>query len=189
MTNPAKPAAQVETADEKIRRLESELAEKAALISAQAQTIEQQEAERTAALMFGATMQEVSCGTRKVEKMDAKGEVVLKKQAKLDGEGEPMIDLETGKTVFEYVPIMVDAPVFKYKIELPPSAGLSILINSTPLFHGNVYEFTAEELRTIKDIVARAWAHEQNIMGRGNENAYRPQTNATFSMRTGQRTH
>lgn len=66
----------------------------------------------------------------------------------------------------------VDLPTFFYRIELPPSGGTGVKINGEEFIHGATYEFDLDMLRTIKDIVHRAWAHEANIKG-SNENVYR----------------
>ena len=178
-------ALKIESTEEKIRRLEAELAEKSEVIAAQAQTIAQKEAEAAASMMMGSTVQEVPCGTLLVEKRNGKGEIQKKKQQQMDGEGQPMVDLDTNKPVYEYVPIMVEVPVFKYKIDLPPSGGIAVKINDVQFYHGEVYEFTMDELRTVKDMVARSWGHEHNIMGQANENAYRKPSEIRLGMRGG----
>lgn len=175
----------IESNDAKIKRLEAELAEKTALIAAQAQTITQKEAEAAASMMMGATVQEVACGVRMVEKRNARGEIQKRKEPVLDGDGKPMVDLETNKALHEYVPIMVEVPVYKYKIDLPPSGGMAIKINDVQLYHGEVYEFTMDELRTVKDLIARSWGHEHSIMGQANENAYRKPSEIRLGMRGG----
>ena len=73
-----------------------------------------------------------------------------------------------------------------YKIDLPPIGGTEIKINGEPLYHGTVYKLDLYLLRSIKEIVARAWGHENNIRG-SNENAYRQPSNRT--LRGGQRVH
>lgn len=62
--------------------------------------------------------------------------------------------------------------IWWYKIDLPPSGGLNVKLNGQPFEHGQVYEFTTDTLRTVKDIVFRCWAHERSIKG-DNENFYR----------------
>lgn len=66
----------------------------------------------------------------------------------------------------------VSLPTFFYRIDLPPSGGLDIKINGTPLYHGALYTFDEDTLRSVKDIVYRCWKHDADIMG-SNENAYR----------------
>lgn len=76
----------------------------------------------------------------------------------------------------------VDLPTYFYKVELAPNGGMDFKINGTPLYHGATYEFDIDTLRTVKEICARGWDHERNIMG-SNENAYRPQKNPIISAR------
>lgn len=76
--------------------------------------------------------------------------------------------------------------IWQYKVELPPSGGEAIRINGINYYHGETYDFTTDQLRSVKDIVARCWQHESEIMG-SNENFYRKPTNVT--LRGGQRRH
>jgi hypothetical protein len=62
--------------------------------------------------------------------------------------------------------------VYWYRIDLAPCGGTEIKINGTPYYHGSTYEFRTDTLRTVKEIVSRTWAHENNIMG-NNENVYK----------------
>jgi hypothetical protein len=62
--------------------------------------------------------------------------------------------------------------VYWYRIDLAPCGGTEIKINGVPYYHGSTYEFRTDLLRSIKEIVSRTWAHENNIMG-SNENAYK----------------
>jgi carboxylesterase type B len=59
-----------------------------------------------------------------------------------------------------------------YRIDLAPCGGTEIKINGIPYYHGSTYEFETDLLRSIKEIVARTWDHENNIMG-NNENVYK----------------
>ncbi|MGQ7939132.1 hypothetical protein [Paraburkholderia sp. D1E] len=59
-----------------------------------------------------------------------------------------------------------------YRIDLSPSGGTEIKINGFPYYHGQTYKLTTDLLRSIKEIVARTWDHENNIMG-ANENLFR----------------
>jgi hypothetical protein len=66
-------------------------------------------------------------------------------------------------------------PRFLYKINLPPSGGIDIKINGTSFYHDQQYEIGLDTLRSLKDVVARCWQHEQSIHG-SNENFYRRPT-------------
>jgi len=68
--------------------------------------------------------------------------------------------------------------VWWYKIDLPPSGGVALVCSGQWYFHGQVYKFTLDTLRTIKDMVGRCWQHEANIKG-NDENFYRPQLGTT----------
>jgi hypothetical protein len=102
----------------------------------------------------------------------------------------------TGQTVKMKVPknardpdsekVEIDVPTYFYKIDLPPIGGTEIKINGEPYYHGTVYKLDLYLLRSIKEIVARAWGHENNIRG-SNENAYRTPSNRT--LRGGARVH
>jgi hypothetical protein len=73
-------------------------------------------------------------------------------------------------------------PMWKYKIDLPPSGGTDIRVNMTPYYHGETYTFDTHLLRTIKEMVQRAWGHEASIQG-SNENFYRREMNQTINGR------
>jgi len=68
--------------------------------------------------------------------------------------------------------------VWWYKIDLPPSGGMALVCSGQWYFHGQVYKFTLDTLRTIKDMVGKCWQHEANIKG-NDENFYRPQLGTT----------
>lgn len=80
----------------------------------------------------------------------------------------------------------VEVPTYYYKIDLPPSGGVEIKINGESFQHGEVYEFDLDQLRTIKDIVARSWGHEQTIHG-NDENVFRKPSNMTLRGKRGAR--
>lgn len=82
----------------------------------------------------------------------------------------------------------VEMETFFYKVDLPPVGGQGIRFNGQDFYHGETYEFTMDQLRTVKEIVFRIRDHEANIHGT-DENVYRPKTKAQFSGRTGGRIH
>lgn len=66
----------------------------------------------------------------------------------------------------------VSYPTYFYTINLPAGAGLELMTNGVPYYHGQTYEFDPMSLADIKSRVARCWDHEKSIHG-DNENAYR----------------
>ena len=82
---------------------------------------------------------------------------------------------EIRKPVFEKVTL----PTFFYKIDLPASGGQGINLNGEWFYHGEVYTIDLDLLRTLKDAVHRAWAHEAQIKG-NNENIFRKPSNVTL---------
>lgn len=76
----------------------------------------------------------------------------------------------------------VKVPTFFYKIDLPPVGGLDIKVNGKSYPHGMVFEYDEDLLRSVKDIVARCWAHE-NSLHTNNENVYRKPQRPTLRMR------
>ncbi|CAB3720181.1 hypothetical protein LMG22037_04696 [Paraburkholderia phenoliruptrix] len=63
-----------------------------------------------------------------------------------------------------------------YRIDLAPCGGTEIRINGTPYYHGSTYKFETDLLRSVKEIVARTWSHENSING-ANENPYKQAQN------------
>src|SRR3990167_1815598 len=70
----------------------------------------------------------------------------------------------------------VELPTYFYKIDLPASGGEGINIGGQWYYHGQSYEIDIDLLRTLKDIVHRAWVHEATIHG-NNENIFRKSEN------------
>lgn len=103
-----------------------------------------------------------------------------------------MLDRAKGENGYETVGYRDDAggrpilrPIFKtekvptyhFKVDLPPSGGWEIKLNGIAFYHGETYVLDKYTLATVKDIVARMWAHERNIRGEDeNERAYRTPT-------------
>lgn len=83
------------------------------------------------------------------------------------------------RDVSKHIKKKVKVPTYFYNIQLPAGAGLTLSTNGVEYYHGQTYEFTAYELASIKDRVARCWAHEKSIHGE-NENAYKKPTNQHF---------
>lgn len=66
----------------------------------------------------------------------------------------------------------VEEPTFWYTIDMPPVGGTDIKLNGKEFYHGQTYEVTTDELRTLMDIVNRLWVHERSIH-EDNEKAFR----------------
>lgn len=77
---------------------------------------------------------------------------------------------------------MVELPTFFYRIEMPPVGGMDLKIQEISFYHGTVYEFDIDTLRTVMDMVYRLWDHDRNIHG-SDENAYRTPQERRLSMR------
>jgi hypothetical protein len=141
--------------------------EKAALAAAEAQ-----------GMMMQREIQEVATGK------------TVKVQRAVDEEGNPAYKVvaykDDGREILKPIFRAVERPTFFFKIDLPPVGGEALAINGTQLYHGTVYEFDIDTLRTVKEMVFRLWDHDRNIHG-SDENVYRKPVNATFSGRTGGR--
>ena len=70
---------------------------------------------------------------------------------------------------------------YHHKIDLPPSGGVCLMRNGVNYYHGQYYDFSADELRDVREQEFRSWQHEESIKG-SNENVYRPTTNTRLSM-------
>lgn len=66
----------------------------------------------------------------------------------------------------------VKEPTYWYTIDMPAVGGTDIKLNGREFYHGQTYEVTVDELRTLKDIVHRLWAHERSLH-EDNEKVYR----------------
>lgn len=86
----------------------------------------------------------------------------------------------------EFVETEMELDYWEYLIDLPPSGGEGVTINGTQFHHGQVIEVDTNTLRTIKEMVFRAWFHESQIKG-NDENKFRRPTNPVFSMKSGRR--
>ena len=83
--------------------------------------------------------------------------------------GTKSVKVEVEKGVFEEQ----EKDFWHYTLDLPPSAGLGISINGMPCYHGQTMTVDTDMLRTVKDMVFRAWYHEHSIFGKANDNAFR----------------
>lgn len=87
---------------------------------------------------------------------------------------------DDGREILKPVWKTVELPTYFYKIDMPAVGGWDLKINGQSLFHGTVYEFDIDTLRSVKEIVYRTWDHERSIHG-SDENAYRPQQQPTLT--------
>ena len=88
---------------------------------------------------------------------------------------------DDGRPIREPVWKEVRLPTYFYKIDLPPSGGDAVVINQERFYHEQTYTVDIDQLRALKDAVARAWQHEQTVLGR-NENVFRKPSNHTLRM-------
>ncbi len=91
---------------------------------------------------------------------------------------------DDGRDILRPVMEMVDIPTYFYKVDMPPCGGTDFKINEVPYYHGTVYEFDVDTLRSVKEIIYRLWDHDRNTHG-SNENAYRRKTTPRLSARVG----
>ena len=105
-----------------------------------------------------------------------KAQEIARLQARLAELGaQPVVDTSTAVTSETAVDAGTDEAGKQwwfYKIELPASGGWDISINGTRFYHGQQYKVGTDTLRSLQEIVHRAWQHENAIMG-SNENFYR----------------
>ena len=57
------------------------------------------------------------------------------------------------------------ADLWWYRIDLAPCGGEDLKINGVPYLHGHTYKFDTDTLRSVKEMVARTWVHENDING------------------------
>lgn len=159
------PSAREKKLLEEIAALQAQVSAKdAALDEVQAEALKRAEAQ-------GALMQrqieEVPTGkTTKVQKL---------KELKVAGHKDD------GREILKPIFRSVEVPTWYYKIDLPPVGGDGLKINDVPLYHGAVYEFDIDTLRTVKEMVFRCWKHEADIRG-SDENFYRKPQHRHISM-------
>lgn len=74
--------------------------------------------------------------------------------------------------------------VYHFHVDLPPSGGTDIRLCGVPYYHGQGYMMNVDQLRSMREIVARTWAHEKTIRG-SNENFYRKEAAPVLSGKHG----
>lgn len=87
-----------------------------------------------------------------------------------------------GRPILEAVFKKAMIDTYFYKIDMPPCGGLDLKINGVPYYHGSTVEVDLNVLRSMKEIVARCWLHDQSIHG-SDENFYRAPKKNTISAR------
>jgi len=91
---------------------------------------------------------------------------------------------ENGRALKEPIFEEVEVPTYFYRINMPPCGGSDLKINGAAYYHGATYEFDIDTLRSVKEIVYRAWDHDRQIHG-SDENFYRQPSKTVLSARAG----
>lgn len=89
---------------------------------------------------------------------------------------------DDGREILKPVFHTVSIPTYFYKIDMPPCGGVDMKINGASYYHGAVYEFDLDTLRTVKEMMFRLWKHDADIHG-SDENAYRKPQRTRLSAR------
>lgn len=107
------------------------------------------------------------------EKFAAAKDLAEEESARLSAQAQSSL-LTTG-VVERFAGVSDDGTdLWWYRIDLAPCGGVDIKINGKPYLHGETYKFDTDTLRTVKEIVARTWVHENDIHGHAFD-AYRKQ--------------
>lgn len=164
------------TPSEDVAALQAEIERLTQALSAQEGKTSAAEQERDAANLSAAANQGVILLQGDSREVPTGRTVTVSKSVKYRGDGYRDDGRQVIKPVFE----PVDLPTYYYKIDLPASGGWGLKINGVDFAQDQTYEVDEDLLRTIKDMVARAWAHEATIRG-SNENVFRKMTNRAFN--------
>ena len=89
---------------------------------------------------------------------------------------------DDGREIVKPVMKWCSLPTYYYKVDMPPCGGNDLKINGTPYYHGAVYEFDSDTLRTVKEMIFRLWKHDADIHG-SDENFYRSPSRPSISAR------
>lgn len=160
---------------EEVEALQAEIARLTAALSLETEKVTAAEKERDDAAQAAAANQGVILLQGDSREVATGRSVEVSRAVKYKGDGYRDDGRQVIKPVFE----PQSMPTFYYKIDLPASGGYGIKINGVDFMHGETYELDEDLLRTIKDMVARSWAHEGTIRG-SNENVFRRQQNVTL---------
>ena len=86
---------------------------------------------------------------------------------------------DDGRDILRPVFKEVLLPTYFKKINMPPVGGFDMKLNGQSFYHGTVYEFDIDTLRTVMDMEFRLWQHDASIHG-SDENVYRQQKAPTL---------
>jgi len=89
---------------------------------------------------------------------------------------------DNGDPIVKPVFVKKDIPTYFYKVDMPPVGGMDLKLNGQSFYHGTVYEFDIDTLRTVKEMIYRLWDHDRSIHG-SDENAYRTPEERRLSAR------
>lgn len=171
---PTPPLNSVEALKLEVERLRAELAGEKIARGAAEQASQDAIERQLASLQSHADMQEVATGETIKLKRCVRYKVTSHK--------------DSGQEILAPVFADMDVPLFMYKIDLPPSGGTALIINSVPYYHNQVYKLDLDTLRTVKDMVHKSWMHEMTIKG-NDENIYRKPQGRTLYGGEGARRH
>jgi carboxylesterase type B len=107
------------------------------------------------------------------EKLAAEKDVATEESARLSAQAQSAL-LMTGVVERLAGKTSSGEDLWWYRIDLAPGGGTHVMINGKPYLHGETYKFDTNTLRTVKEIVARTWVHENDIHGHA-FNPYRRQ--------------
>ncbi|MFB9123292.1 hypothetical protein E2553_00250 [Paraburkholderia dipogonis] len=98
------------------------------------------------------------------EKLSAAKDVAEEESARLSAQAQS--SLLTTSVVERFAGKSEDGKeLWWYRVDLAPCGGTDLRINGKPYLHGETYKFDTDTLRTIKEMVARTWVHENDING------------------------
>jgi carboxylesterase type B len=98
------------------------------------------------------------------EKLEAAKDIAEEESARLSAQAQS--SLLTSSVVERFAGKADDGTdLWYYRIDMAPCGGTELRINGRPYLHGETYKFDTDTLRTVKEMVARTWVHENDING------------------------
>jgi carboxylesterase type B len=98
------------------------------------------------------------------EKLTAAKDIAEEESARLSAQAQS--SLLTTSVVERFAGHAEDGTdLWYYRVDLAPCGGADLRINGKPYLHGETYKFDTDTLRTVKEMVARTWVHENDIHG------------------------